>query len=75
LPVRELLIASFARLRAVDPGFDVSNLITVRFGRMPAAYNEEDAKGLREAAPRRSFVQRPASKPQPHCRISPTSAE
>jgi predicted permease len=40
-----LLIASFARLRAVDPGFDVSNLITVRFGRMPAAYNEEGRQG------------------------------
>ena len=36
-----LLIASFARLRSVDPGFDVTNLMTARFGRMPAAYNEE----------------------------------
>jgi predicted permease len=40
-----LLIASFSRLRAVDPGFDVSNLVTVRFGRMPAAYNEEGRQG------------------------------
>ncbi len=36
-----LLIASFARLRSVDPGFDVTNLVTPRFGRMPATYNEE----------------------------------
>ena len=35
-----LLIASFARLRAVDPGFAVSNVVVARFGRMPVVYNE-----------------------------------
>lgn len=41
-----LLINSFARLHAVDPGFDPEQLIAVRLGRMPAQY-ANDAQLLR----------------------------
>jgi predicted permease len=39
-----LLITSFARLRAVDPGFDVANVVTARFTRLPSAYRAEGAQ-------------------------------
>jgi len=38
-----LLLASFARLRGVDPGFTAENVTAVRFGRMPASYQTMDA--------------------------------
>ncbi len=36
-----LFIASFARLRGVDPGFSTESAVAVRFGRMPRDYGEE----------------------------------
>jgi len=38
-----LLLASFARLRDVNPGFTAENVTAVRFGRMPASYESMDA--------------------------------
>jgi len=38
-----LLLASFARLRGVNPGFTAENVTAVRFGRMPASYETMDA--------------------------------
>src|SRR4029453_14207687 len=37
-----LLLASFAKLRSVDPGFSPENVTAVRFGRMPAGYGTMD---------------------------------
>ena len=39
-----LLITSFARLSAVDPGFDAENLLAVRFSRMPRTYSEKESR-------------------------------
>jgi putative ABC transport system permease protein len=38
-----LLLASFAKLRSVDPGFSPENVTAVRFGRMPDGYTTTDA--------------------------------
>ena len=38
-----LLLASFAKLRGVDPGFSPENVTAVRFGRMPDGYTTTDA--------------------------------
>ncbi len=35
-----LLIASFSRLRAVDPGFDATGIVAVSFGRVPASHDD-----------------------------------
>ena len=43
-----LLLASFAKLRSVDPGFKPENVTAVRFGRMPAGYSTMDAVWLFE---------------------------
>jgi predicted permease len=34
-----LLVHSFRNLRTLDPGFDASNVIAVRFGRLPVAFD------------------------------------
>jgi predicted permease len=39
-----LLITSFARLSAVDPGFDTANLAAVRFNRMPRTYGGKERR-------------------------------
>ena len=36
-----LLLASFARLRSVDPGFDPAGVVTARVTRMPSEYGRE----------------------------------
>jgi predicted permease len=36
-----LFIASFAKLRGVDPGFSAESVVAVRFGRMPRDYSTE----------------------------------
>ena len=36
-----LFIASFARLRGVDPGFSTQSVVAVRYGRMPREFSEE----------------------------------
>jgi predicted permease len=38
-----LLIASFAKLRAIDPGFDPDGVVAVRFSRMPEGYGTASA--------------------------------
>jgi predicted permease len=43
-----LLLASFAKLRGVDPGFKPQNVTAVRFGRMPEGYSTMDALWLFE---------------------------
>lgn len=41
LAASSLLITSFARLRAVDPGFAVADVLTARIAHMPAEYRED----------------------------------
>jgi predicted permease len=41
LAAASLLMTSFARLRAVDPGFDAAEVLTARIDRMPAEYRNE----------------------------------
>ena len=45
-----LLIASFARLRAVDPGFRVENVIAASFRSLPAGMDAAQAWGFQERA-------------------------
>jgi predicted permease len=44
-----LLIASFARLQGVDPGFDPAKVIAVRPGRLPASYATAELRERLEA--------------------------
>ena len=39
-----LLLTSFAKLRAIDPGFSPDGVVAVRFGRMPDEYGTADAR-------------------------------
>ena len=54
-----LLLTSFAKLRATDPGFTVKNVMAVRFGRMPAGYETMDAIWELE----RNLIERVSSAP------------
>jgi putative ABC transport system permease protein len=54
-----LLLASFAKLRAVDPGFRQDNVTAVRFDRMPLGYETMDAVWRFE----RDFVDRVSKVP------------
>jgi predicted permease len=44
-----LLIASYARLQSVDPGFDPTKVIAVRLGRPPAVYASAESRERLEA--------------------------
>ena len=39
-----LLLTSFAKLRAIDPGFSPDGVVAVRFGRMPEEYGTAEAR-------------------------------
>src|SRR5690606_30608329 len=45
-----LLIASFARLRAVDPGFDTANVISASFSRLAPGMDAAQSWGFQERA-------------------------
>lgn len=41
-----MLMASFARLMRVDPGFDVDRVVAIRLGRLPASYDAKRREQL-----------------------------